>query len=369
MSDSCCGRSTQDTSCPPDAPCSQAAAWIDGSVDTAVGDVPRAMTALTFADRVGSCKARWAIGRMQYRIEPGLYAVGRPTSDSPVLVTANYKMSFDRLRCELAGIDAWIVVLDTNGINVWCAAGKGTFGTDELLRRIDAVRLARVVSHRTLILPQLGAVGVAAHEVRRQSGFRVIYGPVRAADLPTFLADGNQATPEMRRVRFTLADRLALVPVELVMGIKYALAIAVGLFLLAGLGTDWYSPDRALSVGSVNVLVLFAAFLAGVVFAPMFLPWLPGRSFSAKGLWIGLLLAAGLIGYTWSRPDLFTGRLALTGWVLMIPAITSFVAMNFTGASTYTSLSGVRQEMRFALPLQTAAAVAGVGLWLVGRFV
>jgi acetyl-CoA decarbonylase/synthase complex subunit gamma len=45
------------------------------------------------------------------------------------------------------------------------------------------------------------------------------------------------------------------------------------------------------------------------------------------------------------------------------------MAMNFTGATTYTSLSGVRREMRVAVPIQAAAAGVGVVLWLIGRFV
>ncbi|NQT35887.1 MAG: acetyl-CoA synthase subunit gamma, partial [Planctomycetes bacterium] len=61
------------------------------------GDVPQVETTLTFADQLGRWKARWGIGRMRYRVAPGLYRVGSPTADSPVLVTANYKMSFDRL--------------------------------------------------------------------------------------------------------------------------------------------------------------------------------------------------------------------------------------------------------------------------------
>ncbi len=73
------------------------------------------------------------------------------------------------------------------GVNVWCAAGEGTFGTDELVRRIEACQLNEVVSQRQLILPQLGAPGIAAHEVRKRSGFKVEYGPVRAADLPEYL--------------------------------------------------------------------------------------------------------------------------------------------------------------------------------------
>ena len=182
---------------------------------TAVGEVQRVATTLRFEDRLGAWKARWGIGRMSYVVQPGLYAVGSPTSESLVFVSANYKMSFDRLRSQLTGRDGWIMVLDTEGINVWCAAGKGTFGTDEIVKRAEATRLAEVVSHRTLVLPQLGA-----HEVKRRTGCRVVYGPVRAQDLPAFLDAGMKATPEMRRVRFPIRDRIVLVPVELVMSAK-----------------------------------------------------------------------------------------------------------------------------------------------------
>jgi len=86
-------------------------------------------------------------------------------------------MSFDRLRGALAGRDAWILVLDTLGINVWCAAGKGTFGTAEIVRRVQEASLDQVVTHRTLVVPQLGAPGVTAHEVRSACGFRVLLWP------------------------------------------------------------------------------------------------------------------------------------------------------------------------------------------------
>src|SRR4030042_5521742 len=145
--------------------------WVIGSLGTGTGDVPLVATTLRAADRLGTGEARWVLGRMHYSVEPGLYAVGRPTPYSPALVSANYKMSFDRLRSQLGGLDAWILVLDTRGINVWCAAGKGTFGTEEIIRRIQATGLAGGVSHRTLIVPQLGAPGGAAHQVTKRSGF------------------------------------------------------------------------------------------------------------------------------------------------------------------------------------------------------
>jgi len=319
-------------------------------------------TELFRTDRLGHWKARWGLGRMKYFVEPGIYAVGRADSDSPVFVSANYKMSFDCLRSRLGGTSGWILVLDTQGINVWCAAGKGTFGTDELVNRITAVKLAEIVNHRTLVVPQLGATGVSAHEVKQRSDFRVRYGPVRAEDLPAFLDAGMKATDRMRRVNFTLWDRIVLIPVEIVMWSKYAIVIAACLFLLAGLNQKGYSISLAVNNGLASAILFLVIFLVAAVFGPILLPWLPGRAFSVKGIWIGLAAALGLWFYNLERFDTIA-------WLLIIPAVTSFMVMNFTGASTYTSLSGVRREMRIAVPLQLLCTVAGAGLWLTGRFI
>jgi len=208
--------------------------WSRGTIDTPTGKVLRASTELEFRDILGAWKARWAINRMRYTISPGLYGVGNPGDKSHVLVTANYKMSFDRLRKELTGLDAWILVLDTKGINVWCAAGKGTFGTAEMINRIGMAGLGRIVSHHTIILPQLGAPGVAAHEVRKQTGFSVVYGPVRAADIKDFLKSDMKATREMREVRFGFLDRLVLTPVEVTTTIK-PVAIIAAVIVIASL--------------------------------------------------------------------------------------------------------------------------------------
>lgn len=324
---------------------------------------------LSFADRLGSWRARWCLGRMKYTVRPGLYALGAAGPDSHVFVSANYKMSFDRLRSQLDGRDAWILVLDTKGINVWCAAGEGTFGTEELVYRVDTTRLSEVVSHKQLIVPQLGAPGVSAHEVKKRSGFKVIYGPVRAQDLPAFLDAEMVATPEMRRVRFGFFDRLVLVPVEIVVSAKYLMLILACMFLLAGLGSDGYSSTRAISAGSIHMLFLLGAYLAGTALTPAFLPCWPGRAFSVKGLWAGfvLLVAVGML--TTRHPVLFESGFSGAAWLLLVPAISSFLAMNFTGASTYTSLSGVRKEMKIAVPLQIAGVLAGSTLWIIGRFV
>jgi len=59
----------------------------------------------------------------------------------------------------------------------------------------------------------------------------------------------------------------------------------------------------------------------------------------------------------------------LLGWCLMIPAVSGFMGMNFTGSTTYTSLSGVRREVRVAGRLQAVFATVGAIHWIVGRFV
>jgi hypothetical protein len=342
--------------------------WISGSIQTSAGDIPIAKTVLDFQDKLGSWKARWGIGRMQFVINPGLYAVGQPTKNSPVFVSANYKMSFDRLRANLNGIDGWIMVLDTKGINVWCAAGKGTFGTDEIIRRIKATRLESVVSHHKLILPQLCAPGVAAHKVKEISGFRIIFGPIRAEDIPAFLERGRKTTPQMRLVKFTLGNRLALVPNEIVSNFKYLLLAAICMILLSGLGSGIYSLHRVVTYGLANALILLITFIIGTSLPQALLPWIPGRAFALKGVWIGFLLAAALWWIAILYPDVLKNNLTLIAWSLMIPATVSFIAMNFTGSSTYTSLSGVLKEMRYALPFQIGGAAIGLILWVIAIF-
>jgi acetyl-CoA decarbonylase/synthase complex subunit gamma len=341
--------------------------WVLGTLDTPAGLVPQVDTQLRPADHLGTWRVRWGIGRMRYRVDPGLYAVGRPTSESPVLISANYKMSFDRLRSQLAGVDAWVFVLDTQGINVWCSAGKGALGTDEIVGRVKANRLDQIVSHRTLVIPQLGAPGVAAHQVKNRCGFRVVYGPVRAADLPAFLANGMKATPEMREVTFPLLDRVALVPVELVRWAKYAVLLAIALLFLAGLGPEGYSWQRVASTGLFSGGLLLATYVASNVLGPALLPLLPGRALSFKGACLGIALA--LAGLSWPSLGSAGNWPTLLAWALLIPAVASFITMSFVGSTTYTSLSGVRWEMRIAAPLQLLAAVAGMVLWIVGRFV
>ncbi len=340
-----------------------------GSIQAKTRTVPRISSTLSGADYRGTIKARWGVGRMRYTIEPGLYALGNPDEHTPILVTANYKMSFDRLREALPGRDAWILVLDTNGINVWCAAGKGTFGTEELVRSIESSGLAQTVSHRELILPQLSGPGIAAHLVKKLSGFKVIYGPINATDLPAFLDAGLKATPEMRLKTFDIRERTVLIPVELVSTLKWVLIILPLFFFVGGLGGQTGFWSGALDYGLFAIIALLSAVIAGAVLTPILLPWLPGRAFSLKGMAMGLITAIILTALRPENLNNWQGRIETLAWFLLIPAIAAYLAMNFTGASTYTSLSGVKKEMKWAVPVEIAAGAAGLFLWFGSLFV
>ena len=302
---------------------------------------------LTLADHWDHFLARWGVKRSGHRISPGLYALGTPSEESPVLVTANYTLSFDSLRTQLEGLNAYILVLDTNGVNVWCAAGKGIFGTDELVHQIETTGLQAVVRHRTLILPQLGAPGVAAHEVKKRSGFRVEYGPVRAADLLTYLVD-KQMTLEMRRVYFPLKERFVLIPVEFVQAFLPMVVMSVTLFLLGG---------------PLALVATIAAFIAGVVFFPLVFPFLPPETFSSKGFLLGIIFTIpfSFAAYT---GDFYPTDQLRTGWSLtypmLLPPVTAYLALNFTGSTPFTSKTGVEQEMKTYLPVMLWMGVGSI---------
>ena len=315
-------------------------------------------TTLTLNDHLGAWKVRWGIGRMDYKVEPGLYAVGEPDNDSLVFVSANYKLTFDTLRENLAGMNCWLLILDTKGVNVWCAAGKGTFGTDELVRRIESSELSEYVSHKKLILPQLGATGVSAHEVSRRSGYTVNYGPVRANDIKAYIDAGLQATKEMRTVKFKLWDRVVLIPMELIPALKMALPV-FGVVLLANHFTarPFDKADAAAGIGAIA---------AGSVLTPALLPYIPGKAFAWKGWLLGLGCTAGILNLSGKFKK--GGRLLSIGSLLLFPALSSYLAMNFTGSSTYTSPSGVNREMKKSLPFIVGAGATGAVITLGVHF-
>jgi hypothetical protein len=202
-----------------------------------------------------------------------------------------------------------------------------------------------VVSHRKVILPQLGAAGVSAFSLKEWAGWIVEYGPVRANDLPEYLKT-HRASPKMRRVKFGLWDRIQLIPVELVSAfLKMAIA-AILLYFIIGLTAS---------------LAVLASVLAGTVLFPILLPFIPMRDFSVKGLILGLIVALPFAYYMLMKPGSGTlNAIAAAGYLLAMPPITAYLGLNFTGCTTFTSRTGVRKEIfTYMLP---GAILFGLGI-------
>jgi hypothetical protein len=296
---------------------------------------------------------RLGFARDTSTITPGLYFVGKPDASSPVIVTANYRLTFDALRKELAGLSLWIAVVDTRGINVWCAAGKGTLNAELVARSVGEFGVKRHAPRATIVLPQLSASGVNARALSESIGMPVRFGPVRAKDIPAFLANAMEATDEMRLVRFGPVDRIVLAPVEAIHSLWLAAAfLAVAGFLAAPI--DGGFASRYLLRSAYLVGSLFVAIVA----FPLALPFLPGKYFSVKG---------AVLHLAWTT--LF--RLGSLEWVdscdagaisafLLSLAACSYIAMNFTGSTTFTSQRGVEREVNASVIPIIASAAFGI---------
>lgn len=333
-------------------------------METSVGAIPRVATTLSKRDQLGTLGARTGFARNNYKVTPGLYCTGEPTENGPILVTANYKLSFDALRKELTGINSWILVVDTRGINVWCAAGKGTFSAEEVAYQVKSAQLEQLVVHRELILPQLSANGVAAQSLKKLCGFRGRFGPILASMIPKYLKD-RKSTEKMRSITFTLQERTVLIPLELCMLWK-PLLIACGLFfVLSTISSDFFSLNETIHRWMSLLTATFIAIIAGAVATPILLPWIPFRQFWVKGAALGAL--AG--GLSLMQPGLSNNLLEKIGLIIWICGCASYLAMNFTGSTPFTSLSGVAKEMRQGLAFQIGSATLALVCWVAGTFV
>ena len=161
------------------------------------------------ADLPGYLRDR-AFGMVPHRAPTGLIRIGNPDRQSPVLVTGNFTLTVRRLRDALHGYDAWLLVANSKGIDVWCAASGGHLTHHDIISALRTSRTAEHVDHRELILPQLCATGVEPRPVTEATGFATRWGPARLEDLPAYLDRGAQAVKRDRFIRFPAWERMEM---------------------------------------------------------------------------------------------------------------------------------------------------------------
>jgi 2-polyprenyl-3-methyl-5-hydroxy-6-metoxy-1,4-benzoquinol methylase len=247
-------------------------------------------------------------------VKPGLYAIGQPGADAPVLVTGNYDLTVRRLLRDTQGLDVYLLVVNSAGINVWCASGGGYLTSEKVIAAVRAKQLDQAVNHRRLILPQLCANRVDGNRITSETGWEVWWGPVYSKDIPAYLAAGQQKNDGIRWVEFPLKTRLEM---AMVMWGFWGLVMGLALLLI---------NRRVFWVGLGGAL--FYYLLTGALF-----PWLPGRDGFHKGVFLAILsMAVVLIAGPWlGRWD----ALRTLNTALGLGALALFAAADYQGGTPH----------------------------------
>jgi NAD-dependent dihydropyrimidine dehydrogenase PreA subunit len=246
----------------------------------------------------------------------GLVKIGTPGRDSPVLLTCNFRLTVERVRRAIQGIDAYLLVANSRGINVWCAATGGLFTNHDVIAVLKTSGIEDLVDHRQLILPQLAATGIEGAVVHRKTGWTVVWGPVRASAIPAFLKAGSQAAGSMRTIDFPWPQRLEMAvawasPISLLalllllfwpQGALPVVGLVWALSALIFLSFPLYHERLRATGGRITLalllwLLFMAALLAATIYAGS-LSWPLAIRWGAISLIVVVTLTVDLMGST-----------------------------------------------------------------------
>ena len=158
----------------------------------------------------------------------GLIEIGNPDKNSPILLTCNYHLTVERVKKAVKGMDCYLLVANSRGVNVWCASAGGLLTNHDVISVLKTSGIEDMTKKRTVVLPQLAAAGVESRIIKKKTGWTVIWGPVRAEDIPEFI-ENNQKTSQMTEVVYDLQQRMEMsaawaFPASIVLGLVLALA-------------------------------------------------------------------------------------------------------------------------------------------------
>jgi NAD-dependent dihydropyrimidine dehydrogenase PreA subunit len=259
-----------------------------------------------------------------FSTETGLRAVGQPEADAPVFVTCNFDLTVRRVLKALQGLDCYLLVAPSKGINVWCAAGGGMLNAHSVTSVVKTSRIAEKVAHRTLILPQLSAPGIDVARVEQETGWRCKFGPVYAEDIPAYVAAGLTKTEAQRRTRFPLGDRLEM-----------AVMWAAPMSIVAAIPVAIFSPEAL--PGVLALIWGFALFLF-VFFEPV-MRYVPGPVGLVKTVVLGLVGVVVVVVYGLAVGDWGWGN--IIAWSLGILAVALVLGFDLEGTSPLNAGSTV----------------------------
>jgi hypothetical protein len=307
---------------------------------------------LTLLDYLKAVVCWFDAFKQTYAIEPGLYYTGKHYDrEAPMLVTSNYFLTVFLVVRRIRTFNTRLLVIDTDGINVWCSAGEGKFSNAEILKQLDRYERNLLSDGQwlTLILPKLSFAGVNLRYLR-EANIRPIIGPIYAKDLPAYLSQPPFENRNEDRIMFGLQSRLFTWLPGLVQYLSYSFAAVI---VLWGMEQIWNLP---LPTG----LILVTALLATAY--PILFPWIPGVRFAVKGLWLAAFASIGLSALT------VFGVIPLADLImaiLFIFATAVFVGLSYTGNSAVSNYSRVRKETARFLPLNVLLYIGSLAAFIM----
>lgn len=229
-------------------------------------------------------------------VEPGLRIIGTPDRKAPVIVTANYHLTVRRVEKALADQNCYLLVVPTKGINAWCASAGGEMNTHSITTALKTSGIDELISHRELILPQFSAPGIDLKLLKKITGWKGKWGPAYARDVPVFLANGYNKTPEQCLAHFPLSFRMEML---LVMNIFVWIVLAM---IALAIHPAWALITTAIFWGAGFILY------AGYPVLPFKSGWLKALMLSI----IGMALFMAMSVYTTASPWHYTGWMIFT---------------------------------------------------------
>lgn len=277
-------------------------------------------------------------------IEPGIYQSGTPDEKSPIIVTANYLYTYIKVMRSLKGIDAWVLCVDSKGINVWCAARGDNFGNKQLIEAVGATDIAKITKKKTMILPQLAAGGIAAPVLKSEAPdfpFNILYGPIWAKHLPKFLKERPARKPDkMKLAKFTASHRLRAAITHTTFLIRKIFLMPSFVLFLILLGLALFNTidmNKLWLVGEIWLWIIITNAIIMIIFPITNFT----RKFITKGLIYGTINVFLLSSVSW----LFHGSLPF----LLLSScfyfwLAFFSTMSYSGYTMATSPSEIQDE-------------------------
>ena len=314
-------------------------------------------------------------------INPGLYRAGNPSPDSPVVVTANYELTYYTVMRALAKdeIDAWVLVCDTAGINVWCAARGVHFDSEDVIQMIRIIRLSEFVNHREILLPQLAAAGMNPTDIRERTGFRVRYGPVRIQDLSEWMKlDKPRPKPrKMASATFNFRERMEqavahipflyaailVEPMVAILALTLLLGVGIGVLFPALISVSFAATIYALVlIVGFNIALFGNAFVLAVLF-----PILPskGNSFWRRGFGLAgitLPLTAGIMivmQVSWT---------VFVTWMIIQFVMAISLTLDWSGMTSVSDPKVIRREYPYMITTLKVGSIFVIAFNILALF-